>query len=177
VILVITGPGGVGKGTLVARLVDRDPQLWLSRSWTTRPRRPNESEDAYLFVDKAAFEARAAAGGFLEWAEPVPGQFSGTPLPENPPGTDLVLEINVDGAHQIKERFPDAVVVLVLAPSVAAQEARMRERGDPPERIAERVRIGQKEERAGRLLADQVVVNDDLNRAVEEVAGILQRYR
>lgn len=176
-ILVITGPGGVGKGTLVARLVERDPQLWLSRSWTTRPRRPNEAEDAYLFVDRVAFDAHAAAGGFLEWAEPVPGQFSGTPLPENPAGTGLVLEINVDGARQIKERFPDAVVVLVLAPSVAAQEARMRERGDPPERIAERVRIGQEEERAGRVLADEVVVNDDLNRAVDEVAGILQRYR
>jgi guanylate kinase len=177
VILVVTGPGGVGKGTLVARLVERDPRLWLSRSWTTRPRRPGEAEDAYVFVDRAAFEARAAAGGFLEWAEPVPGQFSGTPLPEHPPGCDLVLEINVDGARQIKQQFPDAVVVLVLAPSLAAQQARMRERGDPPERIAERLRIGREEERAGRLLADAVVINDDLNRAVEEVAGILQRYR
>jgi len=177
VILVITGPGGAGKGTLVACLVERDPSLWLSRSWTTRPRRPGEAEDAYVFVDREAFDANIAGNGFLEWAEPVPGQLSGTPVPNNPDGTDLVLEINVEGAAHVKEQFPDAVVVLVLAPSVADQEARMRARGDPPARIAERVSIGQEEERVGRSLADAVVVNDDLNRAVEEVAGILQRYR
>jgi guanylate kinase len=176
-ILVITGPGGVGKGTLVSRVVERDPKLWLSRSWTTRPRRPGEAEDAYVFVDRAAFDAKVAAGGFLEWAEPVPGQLSGTPLPENPPGTDLVLEINVDGARQVRKQFPDAVVILVLAPSVAAQEERMRQRGDAPDRIAERVKLGQDEERVGRAIANEVVINDDLNRAVDEVAGILGRYR
>jgi guanylate kinase len=177
VILVITGPGGAGKGTLVARLMDRDPRLWLSRSWTTRPQRPGEAEDAYVFVDRAEFDARAAAGGFLEWAEPVAGQFSGTPVPENPPGTDLLLEINVDGARQVRERFPGAIVILVLPPSEDVQEARMRERGDPPERIAERVALGRDEARVGRSLADHVVVNNDLNRAVEEVAGIIHGYR
>jgi guanylate kinase len=176
-ILVVTGPGGVGKGTLVSRLVERDPRQWLSRSWTTRPRRPGEAADAYVFVDPATFQAKVAEGGFLEWAEPVPGQLSGTPLPDNPPGTDLVLEINVDGARQVRARHPDSVVILVLAPSVEAQEERMRQRGDPPDRIAERVKLGQEEERIGRELADHVVVNDDLNRAVDEVAGILRGYR
>jgi len=113
----------------------------------------------------------------LEWAEVVPGQLSGTPLPAQPAGTDLVLEINVDGARQVKALFPEAVVILVVAPSVGAQEARMRRRGDTPAQIARRVELGQEEELIGRQLAEHVVVNDDLDRAVEEVIGILAGHR
>ena len=113
----------------------------------------------------------------LEWAEVVPGQLSGTPLPAPPEGRDLVLEINVDGARQVKALFPDAVVILVVAPSVDDQVARMRRRGDTDEQIARRVELGQQEERIGRQLAEHVVVNDDLNRAVEEAIGILAGHR
>ncbi len=174
---MLSGPGGVGKGTIVERVVAADPGLHLSRSWTTRARRPGEAADAYRFVDRATFEAAVADGRFLEWAEVVPGQFSGTPLPEPLPGTDLVLEINVDGARQVKDLRPDAVVVLIVAPSEADQEARMRSRGDTDEQIARRVALGREEERIGRTLADHVVVNDDLDRAVREVAGILAGHR
>jgi guanylate kinase len=149
----------------------------LSRSWTTRPRRPGEAADAYHFVDRAEFDRAVAEGRFLEWAEVVPGQFSGTPLPDPGPGTDLVLEINVDGARQVRSLRPDAVVVLVVAPSVEAQEERMRRRGDTPEQIRARVELGRQEEEIGRAQADHVVVNDDLERAVDEVTGILLRHR
>lgn len=167
----------MGKGTIVDRLIERDPRLWLSRSWTTRARRPSEKPDAYHFVDRAEFEAAIEAGKFLEWAEVVPGQLSGTPVPHPPAGRDLVLEINLDGARQVHEVRPDAVVVLIVAPSVEAQVERMRRRGDTAEQIARRVELGRKEEEIGRALADHVVVNDDLERAVDEVAGIVARHR
>ena len=171
------GPGGTGKGTVVDELLRRMPKLWLSRSWTTRARRPGEPEDAYHFVDEAAFRAHADAGGFLEWVEFLPGQFYGTPLPDAPPGHDLLLEIDVRGAGQVRERYPEAVLVLLVPPSREVQEARLRGRGDRPERVAERLALAETEERDGRRLADHVVVNDDLDRAVEEVAAIVETRR
>ena len=174
-IVVIIGPGGVGKGTLAARLVASDPRLWLSRSWTTRSPRAEESPDAYTFVDRAAFLARAEAGGFLEWAEFMDDLY-GTPWPEVPEGRDLVLEIDVQGATQVRERYPDAVVVLLVAPDAAAQEARLRARGDAEPAVQRRLAIGPDEVEAGRRLADHVVVNDDLERAVAEVSALVQQH-
>ena len=168
----------MGKGTLVARLCEDVPELWLSRSWTTRPRRPGESPQAYTFVDRDAFERHVRAGGFLEWAElPANGQLYGTPWPEAPAGADVVLEIDVQGAAQVRERHPDAVVVLVLPPSREELEARMRKRGDDEAAIASRLAIADAEVERGRRLADHVVVNDDLERAVHELAGILDDSR
>ena len=174
---MITGPGGAGKGTLVRRLLEVEPSLWLSQSWTTRRRRPGEPEDAYVFVSRDEFEAKAAGGGFVEWAEVLPGQLSGTPVPEQSPGRDILLEINVEGARQVRQLYPDALVVLVVAPSTEEQAARMQRRGDSAEQIATRLVLGQEEERLGRDLADAVVVNDDVDRAAREVAGILHRHR
>jgi len=129
-----------------------------------------------VFVDPAAFEARVAAGGFLEWAE-VFGHRYGTPWPEPPEGHDVLLEIDVQGAGQVKGRHPDAVVVFIEAPSRQAQEERLRGRGDREDVIARRLAAAADEERAGRALADHVVVNDDLGRAIEEVAAILESRR
>jgi guanylate kinase len=172
----VSGPGGAGKGTVVARLVERDPRLWLSRSWTTRPRRRSEAADAYTFVDRARFEAAVSEGRFLEWAEFL-GHLYGSPLPEAPPGRDVVLEIDLQGAQQIRARFPDAVVVLLLPPSVEVQRRRLEGRGDDEEEVARRIALGAEEERIGRTLTPFVVVNDDVDRAVTEVAGILDERR
>ena len=154
----------------------RDGRLWLSRSWTTRARRPGEREDAYVWVDRPAFEAHAAAGGFLETNEFL-GRLYGTPRPDPPPGRDLVLEIDVNGAEQVRAAHPEAVVVLVVPPSEEVQAERLRGRGDTPEQVEARLALGREEIPRGRALADHVVVNDDLGRAVEEVAGIIAGHR
>jgi len=162
---------------VAAQLVARDPSLWLSRSWTTRPRRPGEPADAYVFVDRPTFERRVAAGGFLEWAEFL-GHLYGTPLPEPPPGRDVLLEIDVQGARQVRARRPDALVVLLVPPSPAVQRARLLARGDSPEHVERRLAMSDEETRAGAALAGaNRVVNDQVDRAVSEVAAIVERAR
>jgi guanylate kinase len=161
---------------VAARLVEEDPSLWLSKSWTTRDRRPGESEDSYTFVDRETFEERRDAGGFLEWAEFL-GNLYGTPTPDPPPSKDIVLEIDLQGAVQVREKHPDALVVLLLPPSVEVQEQRLRKRGDDDEEVARKIAKGAEEESLGRDLTPHVVVNDDVTRAVSEITGILRRYR
>ncbi|MDQ1402611.1 MAG: guanylate kinase [Actinomycetota bacterium] len=156
--------------------MERDPGLWLSRSWTTRPRRPGESQDAYTFVDDDTFATALAQDGFLEHAT-FAGHLYGTPWPKPPEGKDLLLEIDLQGARQVKERYPDAVLILLLPPSPSVQAERMRARGDVPERIAERIRVGLDEAEQGRAIADHVVINDELEGAVSQVASILERHR
>jgi guanylate kinase len=156
--------------------VERDPTLWLSRSWTTRPPRPGEPPDAYTFVDDARFDAALAAGQFLEWAEFL-GHRYGTPQPAPPPGSDVVLEIELQGARQVLARHPDALLVLLVPPSSESQAERLRARGDSEADTARRLEKGREEERQGRELTDHVVVNDDLERAVAEVAAIVERHR
>jgi guanylate kinase len=172
----VSGPGGVGKDTIVSRLLQRDDRLWLSRSWTTRARRPGEPEDAYTWVDATTFERRIAEGGFLEWARYLDNYY-GTPTPHPPAGCDVVLVIEVQGARQVLERVPGAVMMLIVPPSRADQKARLEARGDSAQHVARRVAKGVEEEEEGRRLAHHVVVNDDLDRAVDEVAGILARHR
>ncbi len=173
---MIVGPSGVGKGSIAGALPGRVPRLWLSRSWTTRPRRGGEPEDAYRFVDEETFEEHARAGGFIESAT-VFGHRYGTPVPDAPAGHDVLLEIDVQGAAQVRERRPDAVVILVVAPSREAQQARLRGRGDDEDTVVRRVAEAEREEEAGRRLADHVVVNDDLSRATDEVAAIVEAHR
>jgi guanylate kinase len=177
-IFVIFGAGGVGKGTLVARLMGLRDGLWLSRSWTTRAQRPSEPESAYVFTTRQEFMDRVSAGGFVEWTEyPGNGRLYGTPTMEPPGGSDVVLEIDPDGASQVKHRYPDAVLVFIAVPSVEVQAERLRRRGDDEASIEKRLLVGAEEERVGREMADHVVVNDDVERAAAELAGIIDLRR
>jgi len=176
VIVVVSGPGGVGKGTIVDALVKRDDRLWLSRSWTTRERRPSEAPDAYVFTDTATFEQRIADGGFLEWTEFL-GNYYGSPTPEPGGEQDIVLEIEVDGAQQVKRIYPEALLLFVIPPSREEQERRLRGRGDPADKVLARLKKAEIEEPIGRALADHIVVNDDLDDTIEEMLRILDTAR
>ncbi len=148
----------------------------MSRSWTTRPRRTGERQDAYTFVDDERFDQAQSKGAFLEWAEFLGHRYA-TPLPDPPPDKDVLLEIDLQGARQVMARRPDSVLVLLVPPSEDVQAERLRRRGDSAEEVAQRLAKGRQEERDGRALTSHVVVNDDLDRAVSEVAGILERCR
>jgi len=175
-IFVLFGPGGAGKGTVAERLVADDRSLWLSRSWTTRTRRDGERDDAYVFVDRPTFEEQIRNGGFFEWAEFL-GNLYGTPVPDPPAGQDILLEINLQGAQQVRQLRPDARLILLLPPSADAQEERLRARGDDEAHIAKRLEAGAAEQRQGRAIADAVVVNHDVAQATADVAGIVGGYR
>jgi guanylate kinase len=174
---VLIGPGGAGKGTVAAELVAQDPHLWLSRSWTTRMPRPGERErGAYVFVDRPTFEDAIARGGFFEWAEFL-DHLMGTPIPDPPPGADVLLEIDVQGAEQVLAKRPDAVVILLLPPSPEVQAQRLAARGDSEEHIRRRVELGRAELERGAKIAAHTVVNDNLGQAVAQLTAIVERTR
>ena len=157
-------------------LVERDPGLWLSRSWTTRERRPSENDDAYHFTTTTDFERRIAAGGFLEWTEFL-GNYYGTPTPEPGAEQDLLLEIEVDGAQQVKQAHPDALLIFVLPPNREEQERRLRGRGDPDAKVHARLKKAESEEPIGRTIADHIVVNDEFSETIDEMLSIIERAR
>lgn len=173
---MISGPGGVGKGTLVAELLMRDERLWISKSWTTRAPRLNEDPDAYHFATRQQFEAHRAAGGFLEWTEFL-DYLQGSPLPEPPASRDVLFEIDVQGAANVKARYPQALLIFVDAPDRAVQEERLRSRGDSEDRIVQRLEKAHEEiERASQM--DFVhLVNDDLQVTVQELLDLIVQHR
>lgn len=175
-VFVLIGPGGVGKGTVAHEVVERDARVWLSRSWTTRPQRPSESGNEYVFVNRATFEATIASGGFYEWAE-FHGNLYGTPQPTPPEGCDVLLEIEVQGARQVKAQHPRATVILLLPPSHEELESRLRGRGDTNEHVEKRLTSSTEEVEIGRDLADYVLVNDSLDETITAVLGIIKDVR
>jgi guanylate kinase len=179
--LVIAAPSGTGKTTVCRELVKRDPQLVFSVSHTTRRKRPGESDgEDYHFVGEAEFRRMVAAGEFLEWAVYNENLY-GTSLAaiEGPlaQGRDVVLEIEVQGARQVRERRPDARLVFLLPPSWGELEARLRGRGtDSPEQIARRLGTAHEELRAAEQF-HYALVNDDVHRCIQQLERVLAAER
>jgi guanylate kinase len=175
---VITGPSGVGKGTLIRLLRERLPELELSVSATTRAPRPGEQDGVdYHFLDAAEFERRVQAGDFVEHAT-YSGHRYGTLRSElerhTQAGHPVVLEIEVQGARQVRAAMPEAVLIFIAPPSAEALRTRLVGRGtDDPEQVSARLQTAQTE-LAAQDEFDFKILNDSLEDAVRELVGIVQ---
>src|SRR5438270_14101797 len=181
-VLIVSGPSGSGKSTLVQRLLQM-PGTMASRSCTTRARRATEaSGKCYDFVTESEFEAMIERGEFLEYARVFGKHSYGTPkkwLDESRArGLDLVLEIDVQGAAQVKEKLPESVAIFILPPSREELERRLRSRGqDSDEEIAGRLAKARAEIEAFGKYYDYCVVNEDVERAGREAQAIVTALR
>jgi len=180
-VFIISAPSGSGKSTLVSRLMNEVERLTFSVSYTTRTPRGNEVEgEAYCFISRAEFEERLARDEFLEHAE-VFGNYYGThvsalQIAANK-GLDLVLDIDVQGAAQLKERIPDAVTIFVLAPSREILEQRLRARSQDSDEVIRRRLADAAREIRNYSLYDYVLVNNDLELAAETLKSIVRAER
>ena len=177
-VFVITGPSGVGKGTLIRRLRDRVPDLELSVSATTRDPRPGEEPGSdYHFLDAEEFARRVDAGDFLEHAS-YSGNRYGTLRTEvehrTAAGHPVALEIEVQGARQVREAMPEAVLIFIAPPDPAALRQRLEGRGtDSGDAITQRLEVATKELEA-QLEFRHVVINDDIERAANELEEVVR---
>jgi guanylate kinase len=180
-LFVVSAPSGAGKTTLVKMLMERDPQVRHSVSYTTRAPRPGEQDGReYNFIDISTFAAMRDRGDFLEWAE-VHGNFYGTSrvwlTEQMAAGSDMLLEIDWQGAQQVRRLFPEAVTIFILPPSVAELERRLRGRGQDAEDVIQR--------RVAAALGEMrhvgefnfVIINNDLQVAAEDLAAAVRAAR
>jgi guanylate kinase len=180
-LIVLSGPSGVGKGSVVARARELMPELWVSVSWATRAPRPGEVDGvAYHFVDTDRFREEIARGGFLEYAE-YAGHLKGTPRQavedRIAAGVPTLLEIDLQGARQVRAAMPDARLVFLSPPDDAELARRLAGRGtESAEQISHRMRIAA-EEMAARDEFDDVIVNDTIERAAQRLVGLLKSCR
>jgi guanylate kinase len=180
-LFIVSAPAGAGKTTLVERLVEHTPSLKMSRSYTSRAARDGETDGVdYNFVTRSKFEAMAAAGEFLEWAE-VFGNLYGTGASDTETvlasGHDVVLVIDVQGARKMRARGIDTTTVFVMPPSMAVLEQRLRGRSkDSETEIQRRLQVA-RDEVAAFAEYDFVVVNDELTSAVDRLRSIVVAER
>lgn len=179
-LFIVSGPSGAGKGTLVRALLERVPDIWLSISSTTRAPRPGEEEGVhYFFLSRKEFDRKVESGGFLEWAE-VHGNRYGTSRDvverKIAEGRQVLLEIDPQGAQQVKERMPESVLVFVKAPDLDELRRRLEGRGsETNDQIEARMaRAIEEMELAG--MYDFVITNDDVSRATDELVGIIDSF-
>ena len=167
---MVTGPSGVGKGTLIRGLLERVPGLELSVSATTRPPRPGEVDGRdYHFLSPEDFERRVQAGEFVEHAVYAGNRYVTLRSELERPARGIVLEIDLQGARQVRETLPEALQVFIAPPSLEALEERLRQRGaDAPEQIRDRLAVAP-QELAAQEEFSRVVVNDDLEQALQEL--------
>jgi len=181
-VLIVSGPSGSGKSTLVQRILEL-PGTMPSVSCTTRPRRATEATGkCYDFVTEAEFDAMVERGEFLEYARVFGKNSYGTPkkwLEESRnKGLDLVLEIDVQGAAQVKEKLPESIAIFILPPSRAELERRLRARAtDSDEEIARRLAKARAEIEVSKRLYDYCIMNEDLKRAGDEAQAIVTAIR
>jgi guanylate kinase len=180
-LLLVVAPSGAGKSTLVNALLERDAAIVLSVSHTTRPPRPGEQDGReYHFVTVDEFMRRRAAGEFLESAE-VHGNYyatSRTWIEERVRGgTDVLLEIDWQGARQVKARFPHAVGIFILPPSIDALEARLHKRGQDSASVIARRLLAAGSEMAHAPEFDYVIINEDLDKALGQLTAIVTATR
>lgn len=173
----MSGPSGAGKSSVVDGLAEHVP-FDFSVSMTTRSARPDEVEGVdYRFVNRATFEQAIQDGALVEWAE-YGGNLYGTPVAgltaAREAGRDILLDIEINGARNVREQFPDSILIWIDAPSRAAREARLRGRGDTSDADVERrLALGDAHNVEAREFFDHFVVNDDLSVAIHLVADIL----
>ena len=177
---VLSGPSGAGKGTVVRRVLQRVPDAWVSVSATTRQPRPGEVDGKdYFFLDQPRFDELVSQGGFLEWAH-VHGNSYGTlrsrVRDRIDQGSQVILEIDVQGAFQVKEAMPEAHLIFIEPPSLEELERRLRGRGTETEEvICNRMKTAEVE-LARKMEYDVQVVNDELERATEELVSYIGSF-
>ncbi len=177
-LIIITGPSGVGKGTVVKELLDRNKDIWLSISATTRnPRMGEKDGENYYFISDERFKDMINKKKFLEWAQ-FAGNYYGTPLStvneKIEKGFVVLLEIEVEGAKQIKEKFPEALSIFLLPPSKAELEKRIRNRGTENEEAINRRLSRANHEIASSGEFDFVLTNHDVDETVKGVFKIIK---
>ena len=180
-LFMVVAPSGAGKSTLVNALLEKEPAIRLSISYTTRAPRPKETDGReYFFTDSADFLARRAAGEFLESAE-VHGNYYGTSrlkiAEQIAAGADLLLEIDWQGAQQVKKQFPDAVGIFILPPSIDALEERLKKRGQDDAHVITRRILAAGGEIAHASEFEYVIINQEFARALAELCAIVNATR